>query len=218
MFFEPSTRTANSFAVAAQQLGAHWLAFDTGGSSHVQGRVDRGHDAHHRRHRRGCDRRAASRKRFSARARAPLQRIGHQRGRRLARASDPRRARCDDARRGVRQPRRASARHRGDIRHSRVARSSARAMWLLGARVTLVRAAVVAHARPRPAGDSPTWRPISTNACRPPTRSCCCAFRRNASTASELPPFEDLAGGYGLTPARMAKLPAARGRSCIPGR
>ena len=37
MFFEASTRTANSFAIAAQQLGANWLTFDTAASSMSKG-------------------------------------------------------------------------------------------------------------------------------------------------------------------------------------
>jgi aspartate carbamoyltransferase catalytic subunit len=206
MFFEPSTRTANSFAVAAQQLGAHWLPFDTGGSSMSKGESIEdtartiaaiGADAIVVRHQESGFPHALARH-FDGSvinagdgwhahptqgvldAMTLVEELGSLEGRRLVIA--------------------------GDIRHSRVARSSARAMWLLGARVTLCAPPLLLTL------SAPGWgfADLATDLDKClPTADALMLLRiqKERVDASELPPFEDLTGGYGLTPARMAKLP-----------
>jgi len=206
MFFEPSTRTANSFAVAAQQLGAHWLAFDTGGSSMSKGESIEdtartiaaiGADAIVVRHQESGFPHALARHFNGAVINAGdgwhahptqgvldamtlVEELGSLEGRRLVIA--------------------------GDIRHSRVARSSARAMWLLGARVTLCAPPLLLTL------SAPGWgfADLATDLDKClPTADALMLLRiqKERVDASELPPFEDLTGGYGLTLARMAKLP-----------
>ncbi|HEV2908266.1 MAG TPA: aspartate carbamoyltransferase catalytic subunit, partial [Candidatus Eremiobacteraceae bacterium] len=206
MFFEPSTRTANSFAVAAQQLGAHWLAFDTGGSSMSKGESIEdtartiaaiGADAIVVRHQESGFPHALARHFNGAVINAGdgwhahptpgvldamtlVEELGSLEGRRLVIA--------------------------GDIRHSRVARSSARAMWLLGARVTLCAPPLLLTL------SAPGWgfADLATDLDKClPTADALMLLRiqKERVDASELPPFEDLTSGYGLTPARMAKLP-----------
>ncbi|HME81834.1 MAG TPA: aspartate carbamoyltransferase catalytic subunit [Candidatus Eremiobacteraceae bacterium] len=206
MFFEPSTRTANSFALAAQQLGAHWLAFDTGGSSMSKGETLEdtartiaalGADAIVVRHQESGFPHALARY-FSGAvinagdgwhahptqgvldAMTLVEELGSLEGRRFVIA--------------------------GDIRHSRVARSSARALWLLGARVTLCGPPLLLTL------SAPGWgfADLATDldACLPTADALMLLrIQKERGDASELPPFEDIATGYGLTPARLAKLP-----------
>ncbi len=137
MFFEPSTRTTTSFAVAAQRLGATWIDFHTEGSSLAKGETLEdtmltvraiGADAIVVRHSEAGFPHALARHFEGAILNAGdgahahptqglldamtlLEEFGDLKGRRLVIS--------------------------GDVGHSRVARSSAKAAWLLGASVTL---------------------------------------------------------------------------------
>jgi aspartate carbamoyltransferase catalytic subunit len=207
MFFEPSTRTANSFALAAQQLGAHWLTFDTGGSSMVKGETLEdtartvgalGADAIVVRHSESGFPHALARyfpgsvinagdgwhahpSQAILDAMTLVEELGNLEGRRIVIA--------------------------GDIRHSRVARSSARALWLLGARVTLCAPPLLLTL------SAPGWgfADLATDLdATLPTADALMLLRiqKERGDASELPPAEDLTLGYGLTQARLAKLPS----------
>jgi len=94
----------------------------------------------------------------------------------------------------------------GDVRHSRVARSSARAAWLLGADVTLCGPPLLLPDR------IPAWgfANIATDleACLPHADALMLLrIQKERSDGSDLPPAEDLVGGYGLTAKRAAMLP-----------
>lgn len=207
MFFEPSTRTANSFAIAAQQLGAHWLSFDTGASSLVKGETLEdtmrtvaaiGADAIVVRHQEsGFPHALAQHFKGSVinagdgwhahptqgvlDAMTLVEELGNLEGRRLVIA--------------------------GDVRHSRVARSSARAVWLLGGRVTLCAPPLLLPL------SAPGWgfADLATDldACLPTADAVMLLrIQKERVDASELPPFQDLTAGYGLTRARLAALPS----------
>ncbi len=206
MFFEASTRTANSFAMAAQQLGAHWLSFDTAGSSLSKGetledtmRTIRalGADAIVVRHEESGFPHALARH-FEGSvinagdgwhahptqgvldAMTLVEELGSLEGRRLVIA--------------------------GDVRHSRVARSSGRAASLLGARVTLCAPPLLLTL------SAPGWgfADLSTDleTCLPTADALMLLrIQKERADGTELPPFEDLTAGYGLTAERLAKLP-----------
>ena len=206
MFFEPSTRTANSFAVAAQQLGAHWLSVDTDASSLTKGETLEdtmrtlaaiGIDAVVVRHPESGFPHALARF-FSGAvinagdgwhahptqgvldAMTLVEELGSLEGRRLVIA--------------------------GDVRHSRVARSSGRAVSLLGARVTLCAPPLLLTL------SAPGWgfADLATDldACLPTADALMLLrIQKERADGTELPPPEDLTNGYGLTPQRLAKLP-----------
>lgn len=206
MFFEPSTRTANSFAVAATQLGAQWLAVDTAASSLEKGETLEdtmrtlaalGADAIVVRHKESGFPHALA-THFAGSvinagdgwhahptqgvldAMTLVEELGSLEGRRLVIA--------------------------GDIRHSRVARSSGRAAWLLGARVTLCAPPLLLPL------SAPGWgfADLATDldACLPTADALMLLrIQKERADGTELPPPEDLAQGYGLTHARLAKLP-----------
>jgi aspartate carbamoyltransferase catalytic subunit len=207
MFFEPSTRTAHSFAIAAQQLGAHWLSFDTGASSIAKGETLEdtmrtvsaiGADAIVVRHPQSGFPHALARH-FQGSiinagdgwhahptqgvldAMTLVEELGSLEGRRLVIA--------------------------GDIRHSRVARSSARAVWLLGGRVTLCAPPLLLPL------SAPGWgfADLATDldACLPTADAVMLLrIQKERVDGTELPPFQDLVGGYGLTRARLNALPS----------
>jgi aspartate carbamoyltransferase catalytic subunit len=88
-----------------------------------------------------------------------------------------------------------------------VARSSARAAWLLGARVTLCGPPLLLP----PA--SPAWgfADLSTDfdSCLGDADAVMLLrIQKERSGSSELPAFDDLAAGYGLTEERATRLPA----------
>jgi len=205
MFFEASTRTATSFAQAAFKLGANWLDFAPGTSSLTKGesiedtmRTIRavGADALVVRHKESGYPHALARFFEGSVVNAGdgmhahptqglldvltmLEEFGSLDGRRLVIA--------------------------GDVRHSRVARSSARAAWLLGAHVTLCAPPLLAPL------SSPAWGfgEVATDldACLPNADALMLLrIQTERADGSELPPFDDLAAGYGLTSARLAKL------------
>jgi aspartate carbamoyltransferase catalytic subunit len=206
MFFEPSTRTANSFAVAATQLGAHWLNLDTAASSMEKGETLEdtmrtlaaiGADALVVRHKESGFPHALA-AHFAGSvinagdgwhahptqgvldAMTLVEELGSLEGRRLVIT--------------------------GDIRHSRVARSSGRAAWLLGARVTLCAPPLLLPL------SAPGWgfADLATDldACLPTADALMLLrIQKERADGTELPPSQDLAQGYGLTRARLAKLP-----------
>ena len=206
MFFEPSTRTAHSFAVAAGRLGAQWLSVDTAASSIEKGETLEdtmrtlaaiGADAVVVRHKESGFPHALA-EHFAGSvinagdgwhahptqgvldAMTLVEELGSLEGRRLVIA--------------------------GDIRHSRVARSSGRAAWLLGARVTLCAPPLLLPL------SAPGWgfAELATDldACLPEADALMLLrIQKERVDGTELPPFEDLALGYGLTRARLAKLP-----------
>jgi aspartate carbamoyltransferase catalytic subunit len=207
MFFEPSTRTATSFAIAAQQLGAHWLNFDTGASSIVKGETLEdtmrtlsalGADAIVVRHAESGFPHALARHFAGAIINAGdgwhahptqgvldamtlVEELGSLEGRRLVIA--------------------------GDVRHSRVARSSARAVWLLGGKVTLCAPPLLLPL------SAPGWgfADLATDLdeCLPAADALMLLrIQKERADGTELPPFQDLAAGYGLTSARLAALPS----------
>jgi aspartate carbamoyltransferase catalytic subunit len=207
MFFEPSTRTANSFAIAAQQLGANWLSFDTGASSITKGETLEdtmrtvsalGADAIVVRHPESGFPHALAQHFKGAIINAGdgwhahptqgvvdamtlIEELGSLEGRRLVIA--------------------------GDIRHSRVARSSGRAVWLLGGRVTLCAPPLLLPL------SAPGWgfADLATDldACLPTADALMLLrIQKERADGSELPPFQDLAAGYGLNQNRLKALPS----------
>lgn len=207
MFFETSTRTTTSFAVATQRLGGSWINFRTDDSSLVKGESLEdtmrtvqaiGADAIVVRHSEAGFPHALARY-FDGSvlnagdgahahptqglldAMTLVEEFGSLQGRRIVIC--------------------------GDVRHSRVARSSARAAWLLGASVTLC----------GPPSLLPPWTPgwgfadLSSQLDSVlPTADALMLLRvqKERSAGDDLPPSEDLARFYGLTSARAALLPA----------
>jgi aspartate carbamoyltransferase catalytic subunit len=207
MFFEPSTRTALSFAVAAARLGASWVPFEPESSSLVKGESLEdtmrtiqaiGVDAIVVRHRESGFPHALA-EHFSgsivnagdgwhahptqglADAMTLLDEFGSLDGRRLLIC--------------------------GDVRHSRVARSTARAAWLLGARVTLCGPPLLLPPT------SPGWgfAEISADFDRHlPLADAVVMLRmqKERGDGTELPPPSDLVAEYGLTERRAGLLAA----------
>ena len=205
MFFEASTRTALSFAVAATRLGAHWLDFSAGSSSLAKGesvedtmRTVRaiGVDAIVVRH---------------AESGFPYEFARHFDGS-VINAGDGRHAHPTqgllDAMTLVEEFKTLDGRHlviAGDVAHSRVARSSARAAWLLGAKVTLCGPPLLLPA------DDPGWgfASLATDLDSVlPTADALMLLRiqKERGDGTELPPFADLSASFGLDERRMAAL------------
>jgi aspartate carbamoyltransferase catalytic subunit len=205
MFFEPSTRTALSFAVAAGRLGAQWLDFNAGASSLAKGesiedtmRTMRaiGVDAIVVRH---------------AESGFPHELARHFDGS-VINAGDGCHAHPTqgilDALTLVEEFGDLDGRHlviAGDVNHSRVARSSARAAWLLGAKVTLCGPPLLVPS------EAPAWGfaalETDLDAVLPSADALMLLRIQNErSTGAELPPRDDLASGYGLDERRMELL------------
>ena len=206
MFFEASTRTAVSFAQATHRLGGTWHDFQPDASSLAKGESLEdttrtiqaiGADAVVVRHSESGFPHALARHFGGAVLNAGdgwhahptqglldamtlLEEFGSLDGRRLVIA--------------------------GDIRHSRVARSSARAAHLLGARVTLCAPPLLLP----PA--SPGWgfAELTTDldACLPRADALMLLrIQRERADGEELPPSGDLVDGYAATAARLDRMP-----------
>jgi aspartate carbamoyltransferase catalytic subunit len=205
MFFEASTRTALSFAVAAQRLGATWVDFHTQASSLIKGESLEdtmltvravGAEAIVVRHAEAGFPHALARyfegAVFNAGdgahahptqglldAMTMLEEFGDLKGRRLVIC--------------------------GDVLHSRVARSSARAAWLLGAAVTLCAPPLFLPPT------SPGWgfaeRSSDMDAVIPEADAVMLLrIQKERAEGDDIPPYQDLARSYGLTQARAALL------------
>ncbi|HEY5094334.1 MAG TPA: aspartate carbamoyltransferase catalytic subunit [Candidatus Eremiobacteraceae bacterium] len=205
MFFEASTRTALSFAAAGMRLGAHWLDFNASSSSLAKGesvedtmRTVRaiGVDAIVVRH---------------AESGFPHEMARHFDGS-VINAGDGRHAHPTqgilDAVTLIEEFETLDGRHlvvAGDVAHSRVARSSARAAWLLGAKVTLCGPPLLLPAM------APGWgfASLATDLDSVlPSADAVMLLRiqKERSDGTELPPFADLAACFGLDERRMATL------------
>ena len=206
MFFEASTRTVTSFAQAAHKLGAAWHDFNPESSSITKGETLEdtmrtiqaiGADAIVVRHRESGFPHALAR---------------HFRGS-ILNAGDGWHAHPTqgllDAMTLLEEFGSLEGRHlviSGDVRHSRVARSSARAAHLLGARVTLCAPPLLLPP------SSPGWgfAHLATD-----LDSCLSAadavmllrIQKERADGAELPPAEELAAGYGLDENRAGMLP-----------
>ncbi|HXW51162.1 MAG TPA: aspartate carbamoyltransferase catalytic subunit [Candidatus Acidoferrales bacterium] len=206
MFFEPSTRTTTSFAVAAQRLGATWIDFRSDASSLVKGesledtmRTVRaiGADAVVVRHAEAGFPHMLARyfegSVFNAGdgahahptqglldAMTLVEEFGDLKGRTLVIA--------------------------GDIRHSRVARSSAQAAAALGARVILCGPPSLLPPK------APAWgfAELETDLDSVLAHADAVMLLRiqRERAAGDMPPPSDLARSYGLTTARAKALPA----------
>jgi len=206
MFFEPSTRTTMSFAVAAQRLGATWLDFRAESSSLAKGEsledtmrtiralgadavvvrhAEAGFPHLLARHFEGSvynagDGAHAHPTQGLLDAMTLAEEFGDLHGRRLVIA--------------------------GDIRHSRVARSSAQAAAALGATVTLCGPPSLIPAT------APGWgfAELATDLESVlPTADAVMLLRiQQERAAGDMPPPADLARSYGLTAARANALPA----------
>ena len=206
MFFEASTRTATSFAQAAHKLGASWHDFNPESSSLAKGETLEdtmrtiqaiGADAIVVRHRESGFPHALAR---------------HFRGS-ILNAGDGWHAHPTqgllDAMTLIEEFDTLEGRRlviSGDIRHSRVARSSARAAYLLGARVTLCGPPLLLPP------SVPAWgfADLATDLDRClPTADALMLLRiqKERADGAELPPAGDIAAGYGLDGRRMAALP-----------
>jgi aspartate carbamoyltransferase catalytic subunit len=205
MFFEPSTRTTTSFAVAAQRLGATWMDFRTDSSSLAKGesledtmRTVRaiGADAVVVRHAHAGFPHLLARyfegSVFNAGdgahahptqglldAMTLVEEFGDLRGRRLVVA--------------------------GDVYHSRVARSSAQAAAALGATVILCGPPSLLPS------EAPGWgfAELATNleSLLPSADAVMLLRIQSERAAGDMPPAADLARAYGLTIARANALP-----------
>jgi aspartate carbamoyltransferase catalytic subunit len=205
MFFEASTRTATSFAVAASRLGATWLDFRTDGSSLIKGESLEdtmltlraiGADAIVVRH---------------AEAGFPHALAAHFEGA-VINAGDGAHAHPTqgllDAMTLVEEFGDLKGRRLvicGDVSHSRVARSSARAAWLLGASVVLCGPPLLLPQT------SPGWGFAQLSA-EPgavlPGADAVMLLRiqKERAAGDDMPPSQDLAASYGLSLARAATL------------
>ena len=205
MFFEPSTRTALSFAVAAARIGARWLDFNAGASSLVKG--ENLEDTMRTLRAIGADAIVVRHKESGF----PHELARHFDGS-IINAGDGCHAHPTqgilDVLTLVEEFETLDGRHlviAGDINHSRVARSSARAAWLLGAKVTLCGPPLLLPST------EPAWgfATVTTDLDAVlPTADALMLLRiqNERSTGSELPPREDLASGFGLDERRMALL------------
>jgi aspartate carbamoyltransferase catalytic subunit len=205
MFFEASTRTSLSFQASCMRLGAHWLDFNVGSSSLAKGesiedtmRTVRaiGVDAIVVRHNEsGMPHELA---RFFAGS--------------VINAGDGRHAHPTqgvlDALTLIEEFGSLDGRHlviAGDVRHSRVARSSGRAAWLLGAKVTLC-------APPQllpPAAPGWGFAELSTDldaVIASADAVMLLRIQKERDDGGELPPASELATGFGLDERRMQAL------------
>ncbi|MDQ6767755.1 MAG: aspartate carbamoyltransferase catalytic subunit [Candidatus Eremiobacteraeota bacterium] len=205
MFFEASTRTSTSFAVAAQRMGAMWIDFRTEGSSLAKGesledtmRTVRaiGADALVVRHSEAGFPHALARYFEGAVLNAGdgahahptqglldamtlIEEFGELKGRKLVIC--------------------------GDVGHSRVARSSARAAWLLGGSVTLCGPPLLLPP------SVPGWGFAHVSADMDavlPSADAVMLLRIQKERArdGDMPPYDDLAKSYGLTMDRARAL------------
>ena len=206
MFFEASTRTTTSFAVAAQRLGAAYINFHTDGSSLAKGESLEdtmrtvqaiGADALVVRHSEAGFPHALARyfdgvvlnagdgahahpTQGLLDAMTLVEEFGDLKGRRLVIC--------------------------GDIKHSRVARSSARAAYLLGASVTLCGPPSLLP----PAQPAWGFAELATDLDKLlPSIDALMLLRvqKERADGDDLPPYEDLAKFYGLTRRRVDLLP-----------
>jgi len=205
LFFEPSTRTSISFAHAAQKLGALWYDVRPESSSIVKGEsledtmrtiYATGADAIVVRHQHSGFPHALARHFPGSIINAGDGWHAHPTQGLLDAMTLLEEFESLDGRRLVIS---------GDIRHSRVARSSARAAWLLGARVVLCAPPMLLP----PA--SPGWgfAELATDfdACIPKADAVMLLrIQKERADGSELPPIDELAAGYGLTADRFARL------------
>lgn len=206
MFFEASTRTATSFAQAAHKLGAGWYDFHPEASSFVKGESIEdtmrtvqaiGADAIVVRH---------------SESGFPHALAAHFRGS-ILNAGDGWHAHPTqgllDAMTLIEEFGSLDGRKlviSGDIRHSRVARSSARAAHLLGARVTLCGPPLLLPPT------SPGWgfARLSADfdaALEGADAVMLLRIQKERGDGAELPPSSDLVQDFGLTPERVALLP-----------
>lgn len=206
MFFEASTRTAISFAQATYKLGGAWHDFSVDTSSMTKGEsledmmrttAAIGVDAIVVRHKESGFPHALAR---------------HFRGS-IVNAGDGWHAHPTqgllDALTMVEEFGKLDGRRlviSGDVKHSRVARSSARAASLLGAHVTLCGPPLLLPQ------SVPAWgfAELSTDldACLPGADALMLLrIQKERADGSELPPYEDLARAYGLDEARLARMP-----------
>jgi aspartate carbamoyltransferase catalytic subunit len=206
MFFEPSTRTNMSFQIAAKRLGAMWVDFQASNSSLAKGesledtmRTVRatGADGVVVRHWEAGFPHALARY-FEGSvlnagdgghahptqglldAMTLVEEFGDLAGRRVVIS--------------------------GDIQHSRVARSSARAVALLGARVALCGPPLLLPPR------SPGWGFAELTcdfdgALAEADAVMLLRIQKERASGNDMPPPADLANAYGLTPARERCLP-----------
>ena len=136
LFFENSTRTRNSFSLAARRLGADTVEFSSSGSSVGEGRDVHRHGQEHRGDGRRCRRRPASHARHAApawprtsTARSSTPATGRTSIRRRACSTSSRSASAAAALAGL------TVALVGDIAHSRTARSNIWGLKKLGAHV-----------------------------------------------------------------------------------
>jgi aspartate carbamoyltransferase catalytic subunit len=205
MFFEASTRTALSFAAATTRLGGHWLDFNAGSSSFAKGesiedtmRTIRavGVDAVVVRH---------------SESGYPHELARHFEGS-VINAGDGCHAHPTqgilDALTLIEEFKTLDGRHlviAGDIVHSRVARSSARAAWLLGAKVTLCAPPLLLPLT------APGWGfaalASDLDALLPATDALMMLrIQKERTDGADLPPFADITAGFGLDERRMTAL------------
>lgn len=207
MFFEPSTRTAVSFAVAAHRLGSTWMDFSAGASSLVKGETledtmrtirATGVDAVVVRHKEagfahalaasfeGCvinagDGAHAHPTQGLLDAMTLVEEFGSLGGRKLVIA--------------------------GDIKHSRVARSALRAASLLGMEVTLCGPPLLLPPQ------APAWGFARLSSDLDASVADADALmllriQHERADGAELPPSGDLVDGYGLSEERARRLPS----------
>lgn len=205
MFFEPSTRTTTSFAVAASRLGATWIDFRTDESSLAKGesledtmRTIRaiGADAIVVRH---------------AEAGFPHALARYFEGV-VFNAGDGAHAHPTqgllDAMTLVEEFVDLAGRKLvicGDIAHSRVARSSGRAAWLLGASVTLCGPPLLLP--PSVPGWGFAHLSADMDAVLPSADAVMLLrIQKERAAGGDMPPYADLAASYGLTRSRAASL------------
>jgi aspartate carbamoyltransferase catalytic subunit len=206
MFFEASTRTSLSFGVACMRLGAQWIDLAVGSSSLVKGETIEdtmrtigaiGVDAIVVRH---------------PESGFPHGLARHFRGS-VINAGDGCHAHPTqgilDAVTLVEEFQTLAGRHlvvAGDVRHSRVARSSARAAWLLGAKVTLCAPPLLLPATAPGWGFADLASDLDAVL---PTADALMLLRiqKERSDGAELPPPGDLTFGYRLDDRRMGALP-----------
>jgi aspartate carbamoyltransferase catalytic subunit len=207
MFFEASTRTSLSFAAAAFRLGANWLDFKTGSSSLEKG--ESLEDTMRTVRAVGADA-VVVRHGESGFPHALMPHFGGS----VINAGDgchahPTQGLLDaftlQEEFGPLDGRRLTI--SGDIKHSRVARSSARAAWLLGAHVTLC--APPSLLPP----DRPAWGFAATSSdldAELPHADALMLLRvqNERIDAAGSPPSSDLAAGFGLDARRYALLAA----------